>query len=44
MKLLLNAVAREPLFDGNLRSILILVAWAAVAYALLLWQLKRRQA
>lgn len=44
MKLLLNSVATEQLFSGNVRSVLVLVAWAAVAYLLLLWQLKRRQA
>ena len=44
MKLLINGVAGEQLISGNLRSVLVLVAWAVVAYLLLLWQLKRRQA
>lgn len=44
MKLLLNGVAEERLFDHTARSILILLVWAAAAYLLLLWQLKRRQA
>jgi ABC-2 type transport system permease protein len=44
MKLLINGVAGEKLISGNLRSVLVLVAWAVVAYLLLLWQLKRRQA
>jgi ABC-2 type transport system permease protein len=44
MKLLLDSVATEDLFDGTGRSILVLVVWAVAAYLLLLWQLKRRQA
>jgi ABC-2 type transport system permease protein len=44
MKLLLNSVTEQQLFAGNARFILILVLWAAAAYLLLLWQLKRRQA
>jgi hypothetical protein len=44
MRLVLNTVASERIFSDNLRSILVLVAWAAAAYLLLLWQLKRRQA
>ena len=44
MKLLLNSVATEQIFTGNARFTLILVIWAAAAYLLLLWQLKRRQA
>jgi ABC-2 type transport system permease protein len=44
MRLVLNSVASEHVFTGNLRSILVLVVWAAAAYLLLLWQLKRRQA
>ena len=44
MKLLLNGVAGEQLISGNIRAVLVLVVWAAIAYLLLLWQLKRRQA
>jgi ABC-type multidrug transport system permease subunit len=44
MKLILDALATERLFDGRPQSILVLIAWTVAAYLLLLWQLKRRQA
>jgi hypothetical protein len=44
MRLVVNAVASEHVFSDNLRSVLVLAVWAAAAYLLLLWQLKRRQA
>jgi hypothetical protein len=44
MKLILEAVATEDLFDDMLKSVLVLLVWTIAAYLLLLWQLKRRQA
>jgi hypothetical protein len=44
MRLVINAVASEHVFSDNLRSVVVLAVWAAAAYLLLLWQLKRRQA
>lgn len=43
-KLMMNAMADERVFAGNAAAFAIIVAWGAVAYALLLWQLSRRQA
>lgn len=44
MKLVLKSLSSEPLFSATWQPIAILLAWSAVAYLALLWQLKRRQA
>jgi ABC-2 type transport system permease protein len=44
IRLIYNAVLGERFFDGEALSIAVLLAWIAIAYGLLLWQLKRRQA
>jgi ABC-2 type transport system permease protein len=44
MKLMLRSLSEEPLFTESLPAIAALMLWALAAYALLLWQLKRRQA
>jgi hypothetical protein len=43
-KLLLDSASKESLFSGTATSFLVIVVWGAVAYALLYWQLSRRQA
>lgn len=43
-KLLINSAASEQAFPHNPAYIAGLVAWGALAYGLLLWQLRRRQA
>lgn len=43
-RLILNSVADERLFGGDARSFLVILLWTVVAFGLLLWQLKRRQA
>ena len=44
MKLLMNSAVDEPIFSGEATSLLVIVVWGVAAYALLLWQLSRRQA
>jgi ABC-2 type transport system permease protein len=44
MKLIMNSAATEPIFSGNAMSFAIMAIWCVIAYALLLWQLSRRQA
>jgi ABC-2 type transport system permease protein len=44
MLLFMNSATEEPVFSGGLQAFVIIVAWAVIAYALLLWQLSRRQA
>ena len=44
MKLLMNSAADERIFSGEVASMIIIVIWGVAAYALLLWQLSRRQA
>lgn len=44
MKLFMNSATDERVFGGNLVSFVVIAAWAVVAYALLMWQLSRRQA
>jgi ABC-2 type transport system permease protein len=44
MKLLMESASDERLFGGSAVSFAVIVVWAVVAYALLLWQLSRRQA
>ena len=44
MKLLMNSAADERIFSGEAVSIAVIVVWGIAAYALLLWQLSRRQA
>jgi hypothetical protein len=43
-KLLLDSASKESLFSGTATSFLVIVAWGIAAYALLYWQLSRRQA
>lgn len=43
MRLALNALQGEQLFDGQLLGILVITAWGIAAYALVFWQLRRRQ-
>jgi ABC-2 type transport system permease protein len=43
-RLIFNAILGEEFFGGELYSVLVLLLWIVVAYGLLLWQLKRRQA
>lgn len=43
-KLLFDSAAAERLFPDTAQSFLVIVAWGVVAYALLGWQLARRQA
>lgn len=42
-KLLLNAATGEDLFQDQALSLAVIAAWGAVAYALLLWRLSRRE-
>ena len=42
-KLLLNASTGEDLFQDQALSLVVIAAWAVVAYALLLWRLSRRE-
>ena len=44
IRLIYNAVLGERFFGGEALSIAVLIVWIALAYGLLLWQLKRRQA
>lgn len=43
MKLVLESLSRDSIFDDNLASTVVLIAWSIVAFGALLWQLKRRQ-
>ncbi|HEY7033569.1 MAG TPA: ABC transporter permease [Thermomicrobiales bacterium] len=43
-KLLLDSASTESLFSGTALSFLVIIVWGVVAYALLYWQLSRRQA
>jgi ABC-2 type transport system permease protein len=43
-KLLLNSASDEAVFSGSALSFLVIVVWGIAAYALLYWQLSRRQA
>ncbi len=43
MRLALNALQGERLFDGQLSGVLVITAWGLVAYALVFWQLQRRR-
>ena len=44
MKLLMNSAADARIFSGEAALLLVIVVWGVAAYALLLWQLSRRQA
>jgi ABC-2 type transport system permease protein len=44
IRLIYNSVLGEQFFSGEALSVAVLLAWIAIAYGLLLWQLKRRQA
>lgn len=44
MRLTLNGVSDQKVFDHEARSIAILIGWTLLSNLLLLWQLKRRQA
>ncbi|MEA2584936.1 MAG: type transport system permease protein [Thermomicrobiales bacterium] len=43
-KLLLDSASHESLFSNTATSFLVIAVWGVVAYALLYWQLSRRQA
>lgn len=43
-RLLMNSLADERVFSGQLLAFATIIAWAVLAYLLLLWQLSRRQA
>jgi hypothetical protein len=43
MKLLTNAFSETDLYSKQCQALLVLIVWAAVFYALLLWQLSRRR-
>ncbi len=43
MKLLTNAFSESALYPNQWKSLVVLIVWAAVFYALLLWQLSRRR-
>ena len=43
MRLALNALQGEALFGGQVLGILVITAWGVAAYALVFWQLRRRQ-
>jgi ABC-type Na+ efflux pump permease subunit len=43
MKLLTNAFSETDLYSKQWQALLVLIVWAAVFYALLLWQLSRRR-
>lgn len=43
MKLLTNAFTDPRIYDHQLRILAVLVVWAVIFYALLLWQLSRRR-
>jgi ABC-type transport system involved in multi-copper enzyme maturation permease subunit len=43
MKLLTDAFTDPRIYDNQLRVLAVLVVWAAIFYALLLWQLSRRR-
>ena len=42
-KLLMNSVSTEQVFSGTALSFVVIVIWGVAAYALLSWQLSRRQ-
>jgi ABC-2 family transporter protein len=44
MKLLLNSATGEKLYSNGAISVAIIGLWAVIAYTLLLWDMKRRQA
>jgi hypothetical protein len=44
MKLLMNSASTEQVFSDNVTAFAIIAAWGVAAFALLLWQLSRRQA
>lgn len=44
MKVLMNSMANERVFSNNALAFAIIAAWGVAAYALLRWQLSRRQA
>jgi hypothetical protein len=43
-KLLLDSASTQSLFSGTAFSFLVIIVWGVAAYALLYWQLSRRQA
>lgn len=43
MKLLTNAFSDTRIYDDSWQAVAVLIVWAAVVYALLLWQLSRRR-
>ncbi len=43
MKLLTNAFSEAEIYRNQWQSLVVLLVWAAVFYALLLWQLSRRR-
>ncbi|HEV2107747.1 MAG TPA: hypothetical protein VGR16_05750, partial [Thermomicrobiales bacterium] len=43
MRLALNALQGTQLFEGQLLGVMVIVAWGVLAYALVFWQLRRRQ-
>jgi hypothetical protein len=43
-KLIFDSASRESLFSNTVTSFLIVILWGIAAYALLYWQLSRRQA
>jgi ABC-type transport system involved in multi-copper enzyme maturation permease subunit len=43
MKLLTNAFADTEIYDNPWQSVAVLVVWAVLFYALLMWQLSRRR-
>jgi hypothetical protein len=44
MKRLLNSATGEKLYSNGAISVAIISLWAVIAYTLLLWDMKRRQA
>ena len=44
MRLITDAASGESIFGGSWLSFLVIAAWGAVAYAVVSWQLSRRQA
>jgi hypothetical protein len=43
-KLMMNSMAQETVFSNQAVSFAIVIAWAVLAFGLLLWQLSRREA
>lgn len=43
MRLALNALQGTQLFEGQLLGVMVIAAWGVLAYALVFWQLRRRQ-